>query len=104
LLAVRAPARVDFRDVFREEVFRGGTFAPFLRASLRPMAIACFRLFTLRPDPLFSVPFFRRLIVDSTLFEAALPYFAMDTSLPPSSRACPQGQTLASMRTDFTPR
>src|SRR5262249_12003739 len=57
--------------------FRRGTFAPFFRASFRPIAIACFRLFTLRPEPLFSVPFFRRRIVLSTFFEADLPYFAI---------------------------
>jgi hypothetical protein len=56
---------------------RDGTFAPLLRASFRPMAIACLRLFTLRPELLFSVPRLRRRIVDSTFFEADLPYFAM---------------------------
>jgi len=57
------------------EDFRG-TFAPFLRASDNPMAIACLRLvtfFPLRPD--LSVPFFLRFIALSTRFEAALPYF-----------------------------
>ena len=54
-----------------------GTFAPFLRASLSAMAIACFRLLTLRPEPLFNVPFLRRRIADSTFFDAALPYLAM---------------------------
>jgi hypothetical protein len=35
----------------------GGTFAPFLRASDRPMAIACFGLVTFLPlRPLFSLP------------------------------------------------
>ena len=71
------------RDVFREDLrdpFRDGTFAPFSRASLSPMAIACLRLLTLRPDPLFSVPFFLRRIADSTFFDADLPYFAMHTS------------------------
>jgi hypothetical protein len=58
-----------------------GTFAPFFLASLRPIAIACLRLFTFRPEPLFNVPFFRRRIVDFTLFEAELPYFAIG---PPS--------------------
>lgn len=58
-------------------VFFRGTFAPFLRASLRPIAIACFRLLTFRPEPLFSVPFFLRCIADLTLFLAALPYLAM---------------------------
>jgi hypothetical protein len=68
---LRAPFRDDFRD---------GTFAPFLRASLSPIAIACLRLVTFRPDPLSSVPFFFRRNADSTVFEAALPYFAMRTS------------------------
>jgi hypothetical protein len=63
---------LDERDDLRR-----GTFAPFFLASFRAMAIACFRLFTLRPEPLFSVPFFLRRIVDSTFFEADLPYFAM---------------------------
>jgi hypothetical protein len=67
------------RERFRED-FRGGTFAPFSRASLSPMAIACLRLVTFRPDPLFSVPFFLRRIVDSTFFDADFPYFAMRTS------------------------
>ena len=40
------------------------------------MAIACLRLVTLRPDPLFSVPFFRRRIVDATVRDADFPYFA----------------------------
>jgi hypothetical protein len=44
------------------------------------MAIACLRLVTLRPDPLFSVPRLRRRIADFTVFDAPLPYFAMDTS------------------------
>jgi hypothetical protein len=78
------------RDVFREDLrdpFRDGTFAPFSRASLSPMAIACLRLLTLRPDPLFSVPFFLRRIADSTFFDADLPYFAMHTSGASSCKA-----------------
>jgi hypothetical protein len=42
------------------------------------MAIACLRLVTFLPLPLFSVPFFLRRIADSTRLLAALPYF-----LPP---------------------
>ena len=65
---------------FRErEDLRRGTFAPFFRASLRPMAIACFRLFTLRPEPLLRVPFFLRCIADLTRLPAALPYLAMSS-------------------------
>jgi hypothetical protein len=63
------------------ELFRAGTLAPFFRASLRPIAIACLRLVTFRPEPLLSVPRFRRRMVDSTFFDADLPYFAMITSV-----------------------
>jgi hypothetical protein len=69
-----------FRPVrFRAVRFRG-TLAPFSRASLKPMAIACLRLVTLRPEPLFSVPRLRRRIADFTVFEAAFPYLAMEPS------------------------
>jgi hypothetical protein len=44
------------------------------------MAIACLRLVTFRPDPLSSVPFFRRRMVDSTFFDADLPYLAIALS------------------------
>jgi hypothetical protein len=57
--------------------FRGGTFAPFSRASLRPMAIACLRLFTLRPEPDLSVPFLRRRIALATVFDVVDFLFAM---------------------------
>jgi len=73
-LITSALRRHRFFDVDRR---RDGTLAPSFRASLRPMAIACFRLFTLRPDPLLSVPFFFRRIADSTRFDAAFPYFAI---------------------------
>src|SRR5262245_18816435 len=47
---------------------RAGTFCPFLRASDRPMAIACLRLLTvLLLRPLFKVPRLRRLIADFTV-------------------------------------
>jgi hypothetical protein len=55
-----------------------GTLAPFFRASESPIAIACFRLFTLPPLPplpLLSVPFLRFFIARSTLLLAAFPYF-----------------------------
>jgi len=71
-LALREPGiSSDHAACFR------GTLAPFLRASERPMAIACFRLFTFRPEPLFSVPFFFRCIADLTRLPAARPYLAM---------------------------
>lgn len=75
------------RDVLRfcpcraPPVRRLGTLAPFSRASLSPMAMACFRLVTFRPEPLLSVPRLRRRIADFTVFDAALPYFAIDTSI-----------------------
>src|SRR5437764_431854 len=57
---------VDFFADFFLAVFLDflrGTFAPALRASERPMAMACLRLFTALPDlPLFSVPRLRSWI------------------------------------------
>jgi len=45
-----------------------GTFAPARRASLRPIAIACFRLLTLRPErPDLRVPCLRSCIARFTL-------------------------------------
>src|SRR5688572_33329834 len=61
-------------ELFLPVLFRG-TFAPFLRASESPIAIACFRLFTFRPLPDLSVPFLRRRIALATRFCAAGPYF-----------------------------
>ncbi len=55
-----------------------GTLAPFFRASERPIATACFRLFTFPPLPLFPerrVPLFSRRIALATVLLAALPYF-----------------------------
>jgi hypothetical protein len=54
-----------------------GTFAPFSRASERPIAIACLRLVTRPPWPAFprlSVPLFRRRIALSTDLPAPRPY------------------------------
>jgi hypothetical protein len=59
---------------------RDGTLAPLSRASLNPIAIACFRLVTRPPELLLSVPFFRRRIADATFFDADFPYFAMKSS------------------------
>ena len=51
-----------------------GTLAPERRASDKPIAIACFRLFTLLPDlPLFNVPRLRSCIALFTLLCACLP-------------------------------
>jgi hypothetical protein len=53
----------------------GGTLPPSRRASERPMAMACLRLVTFFPEPLFSVPRFNLCISVSTLSCALLPYF-----------------------------
>jgi len=65
------------RDELRlDERLFGGTFAPFFRASERPMAIACLRLLALGclPDPAFSFPRLARCMALRTLFCAPLPY------------------------------
>ena len=61
---------------YRELRFRG-TFFPLRRASDRPIAIACLRLFTLPPRPplpLLSVPRLRRCIALLTSLEAEREY------------------------------
>jgi hypothetical protein len=75
----------DLRDVERDDVREAlrcerdarempdffGTFAPDLRASDNPMAMACLRLVTFFPlRPLFSVPLFRSRIARSTFWPA----------------------------------
>jgi hypothetical protein len=69
------------RPVFVEPflaVLRAGTFAPFLRASEIPMAIACLRLVTFLPDlPEVNVPFFFLRIALATVFCAFFEYFAI---------------------------
>lgn len=59
---LRLPPVVDFRFAAGLPVFFFGTLAPFFLASDNPMAIACFRLVTFFPDPLFSVPRFFRFM------------------------------------------
>ena len=62
----------------------GGTFLPSLRASDRPMAIACLRLVTFFPlRPLFSLPCFiafisrsTSLLADGLYFRVELDFFA----------------------------
>lgn len=64
--------------------FFEGTLAPFFRASDRPMAIACFRLFTrppLPPCPERSVPCFRRRIALRTLLLAPWLYLRREPRL-----------------------
>jgi hypothetical protein len=64
------------------EVFFG-TFLPSALASERPMAIACLRLLTLRPErPLFRVPALRFFIARPTLADAFLEYFRAMIILP----------------------
>src|ERR1700724_2346478 len=75
--AIRQVAR---GEVYCYDAFFLGTFAPFFRASERPIAIACFRLFTVPPfppGPDFSVPLFFRCIAFFTLLPAAFPYFRL---------------------------
>ena len=77
-----ATAGYFLRAVFDGErlrlVFFGGTLAPSLRASERPMAMACLRLVTFRPEPDFSVPRFFSCIAFATFFDAFLPYLRPD--------------------------
>jgi hypothetical protein len=55
----------------------------FSLASERPMAMACLRLVTFRPErPLFSVPALRFFITRSTSAEAFLEYFRAMMVLP----------------------
>ena len=57
---------------------RRGTFAPERLASDNPIAIACLRLFTLRPErPLRSVPRLRSCMARFTFCEAFLLYLGM---------------------------
>src|ERR1051325_5723580 len=94
-------------DVLGETFFLGigndnhlfflGTLAPFLRASERPIAIACLRLLTFPPRPPLPerrVPFFFRCMALFTLFPAALPYLRLDPfflvwhfRIPPSKKS-----------------
>ena len=60
----------DFFDAppFDDETFFDGTFAPALRASESPMAMACLRLVTFFPlPPLFNFPSFISCITSPTL-------------------------------------
>jgi hypothetical protein len=72
--ALRFFAVFFFAAFFFEAFF--GTFLPAALASDSPIAIACLRLFTLRPErPLFKVPALRFFITRSTSAEAFLEYF-----------------------------
>jgi hypothetical protein len=65
------------RDVFFDVRLRG-TFSPFSRASLIPIAIACLRLVTFRPPRVLRVPRLRRRIALPTVELAFVPYFLPD--------------------------
>jgi hypothetical protein len=75
--------REERRELDREERERlDGTFPPARRASERPMAMACLRLFTFLPErPDFSSPRFISCIARSTFSEAFFPYFV--AMIPP---------------------
>jgi hypothetical protein len=65
-----------FFAVFRFFEAFFGTFAPAALASERPIAMACLRLLTVRPDrPLFKVPALRFFIARPTLADAFFEYF-----------------------------
>src|SRR5437762_1088378 len=73
--------RASMRYFFFELPFFLGTFAPDLRASESPIAIAGLRLVTFFPErPDFSFPCFFSRIARSTFSPAFLPYFAIATS------------------------
>src|SRR4051812_6073570 len=75
------PAMTIYVRFFRPLLFlrppflRFGTFLPSLRASDRPMAMACLRLFTLRPLPDLSLPRLNLCISRSTSLDALFEYF-----------------------------
>jgi hypothetical protein len=65
----------DFVGRFFDDDFRLGTLPPALRASDRPIAMACLRLFTVLPErPLFRVPRLRSCIAFFTFSPAFFPY------------------------------
>ena len=68
---------VDFFavDFFDEDFGGGGTLPPSRRASDKPIAIACFLLFTFWPELLRSFPSFNSCIVCSTFSCDFFPYF-----------------------------
>ena len=79
--ARRRPVFVHIFDTIRasSSSARGGTFLPSLRASDRPMAIACLRLVTFFPlRPLFSLPCFIACISRSTSLPADGLYLRVD--------------------------
>jgi hypothetical protein len=66
---------VFFVDFLPDVLAFFGTFLPARRASDSPIAIACLRLFTLRPErPLFNVPALRFFMARPTFADAPLEY------------------------------
>lgn len=86
-----------------------GIFAPALRASDRPIAMACLRLFTFLPDlPLFSVPRFISCMARSTfrlllLFLAAMssPHAALVSACSSFLRAANCSPSSCKSMSDF---
>jgi hypothetical protein len=69
------PFRGGSAHLFFDALRLRGILAPALRGSDNPMAIACARLLTLRPDgPLRSFPRLRSLMALFTFREASFPY------------------------------
>ena len=62
-----------------------GTFARARRASAKPIAIACSRLLTTLPEPLFNVPAFILCIARSTLPPGAFFFAVIKRSSPIST-------------------
>lgn len=74
---------VDFfeEDDFFDDDLRAGVLSPSARASEIPMAMACLRLVTFRPDPpLFNFPSPYSCITFEIFFWAFEPYFVAMTS------------------------
>src|SRR5690242_6780012 len=72
----RKRTRRTLQRLLKDYFFFFGTLAPRLRASDKPIAIACLRLFTFFPErPLRNVPALRFFIARSTFLAAPFPYF-----------------------------
>jgi hypothetical protein len=83
LFALRFFDAFRFFDVLRFFEAFFGTFLPFALASDRPIAIACLRLLTLRPErPLFNVPALRFFIARLTSVDAFFEYLRAMIILP----------------------
>src|SRR5690242_13048590 len=94
----------------KDYFFFFGTLAPRLRASDRPIAIACLRLFTFLPErPLRSVPAFRFFIARLTFLAAPFEYlrflafFAKSSSQQKNRDGCHPTAAPVSSRTIGTP-